>query len=119
MKRKGQIWVSAALYIALGIIVISVVLSAGLPLINKIQAKNTLLQSKNVMFELDSTIRDVMLEGAGSKRPIYIEIEKGNNPSQPMKGSVEIEVLPNLNVESSTGGSSGVGGVKLQWKHDY
>jgi len=77
MKKRGQIWVSAALYIALGIIVISVVLTAGLPLINKIQAKNTLLQSKNVMFELDSTIRGVMLEGAGSKRPVYVEVEKG------------------------------------------
>lgn len=77
MKKKGQIWVSAALYIALGIIVITVILSAGLPLINKIQAKNTLLQSKKVMFDLDETARGVMLEGAGSKRPIFVEIKKG------------------------------------------
>ncbi len=77
MRKKGQIWVSAALYIALGIIVITVVLSAGLPLINKIQAKNTFLQTKKVMFNLDETIKGVMLEGAGSKRPVFVEIKEG------------------------------------------
>lgn len=77
MKKKGQIWISAALYIALGIIVITVVLTSGLPLINKIQAKNTLLQSKKVMYDLDNTAREVMLQGAGSKQKIYVEIKKG------------------------------------------
>lgn len=50
---------------------------------------------------------------------VYIEVEKGSNPAQTFKGSVEAEILPNLNVESSTGGDSGLGGVELQWKHDY
>lgn len=77
MKKKGQIWVSAALYIALGIIVITVVLSAGLPLINKIQAKNTLLQSKKVMYDLDKITKGVMLQGAGSKQKLFVEIKKG------------------------------------------
>lgn len=50
---------------------------------------------------------------------VYLEVEKSNNPAQPWKGSVEVELLPNLSVESSTGGGSGLGGVELQWKHDY
>lgn len=50
---------------------------------------------------------------------VYIEVEKGSNPAQPLKGKVEAEILPNLNVESSTGGNSGLGGIGLQWKHDY
>ncbi|GAF82428.1 unnamed protein product [marine sediment metagenome] len=82
--KKGQIWVSAALYIALGIIVITVVLSAGLPLINKIQAKNTLLQTKKVMYQLDETARGVMLQGAGSKIKTFVEIKKGELTIDPI-----------------------------------
>ncbi len=50
---------------------------------------------------------------------VYVELERTPEPSQPWKGSIEIELTPKLNLETTTGGKSGVGGVELLWKHDY
>lgn len=50
---------------------------------------------------------------------VYLELQKGSNPTQPVKGSVEIELRPNLSLESEAGGDAGLGGVQLQWKRDY
>ena len=75
--RRGQIWISAALYLALGIILISIILSVGLPFIDKIKTRNTVLQTKDVLFSMDKVVREVNLEGKGSRRPIFIEIEEG------------------------------------------
>ncbi|MBU4502978.1 MAG: hypothetical protein KKA79_10370, partial [Nanoarchaeota archaeon] len=68
MKKKGQIWVSAVLYIALGMIVITLILSAGVPLINKMRDRNTITQTKTVMFDLDNNIKAVVNEAKGSTR---------------------------------------------------
>lgn len=68
--KKGQIWTSAVLYIVLGVIAISIVLSAGVPLINKIKDKNTIIQTKELLLGLDNVIREVRNEGPGSKRVI-------------------------------------------------
>jgi len=68
MKRRGQIWVSAVLYIALGMVVISLILSAGVPLINKMRDRNTIAQTKRVMFDLDNNIKAVANEAKGSTR---------------------------------------------------
>jgi len=57
--KKGQIWISAVLYIALGVVAISIVLSAGVPLINKIKDKNTIVQTKDILFAVDNIIRKV------------------------------------------------------------
>ncbi len=78
MYKKGQIWISAALYTALGIILIGLVLSVGMPFINKIQMRNTLKQTEKVMFDVDKIIREVWNEGLGSKRPIFAEIQEGD-----------------------------------------
>lgn len=50
---------------------------------------------------------------------VYLEIDRSNDPTKPWQGKVNIELMPNLNLESSTGGDSGLGGVELQYKHDY
>ncbi|WP_431688706.1 translocation/assembly module TamB domain-containing protein [Hahella sp. NBU794] len=50
---------------------------------------------------------------------VYLELERTPDPAQPWKGSVEVELNPNLNLETTTGGQSGFGGVELQWKQDY
>ena len=68
MKKRGQIWVSAVLYIALGMIVITLILSAGVPLINNMRDRNTISQTKMVMFDLDSNIKAVANEAKGSVR---------------------------------------------------
>jgi hypothetical protein len=77
MNRRGDIWVSAAIYVGLGIVLVTLILAAGIPLINKIQTKNTVLQTKEVMFKFDRLIRDVYLEGLGSQRPFFIDIKDG------------------------------------------
>lgn len=73
---KGQIWISAVLYSALGIIIITIILSAGLPLINKIRDRNLVTQTKEIMRTLDDNIKKVANEGPGSKRflsPLIID----------------------------------------------
>ncbi|MCB1666706.1 MAG: translocation/assembly module TamB domain-containing protein [Pseudomonadales bacterium] len=50
---------------------------------------------------------------------VYLELERTPNPSQPWKGNIQIELTPNLNIESSTGGETGIEGVELKWKRDY
>lgn len=67
---KGQIWISAVLYIAIGVVAISIVLSAGVPLINKLKDKNTIIQTKDLLLNLDNTIREIRDEGPGSRRVI-------------------------------------------------
>lgn len=68
MNKKADIWVSAVLYIALGVIVITLILAAGVPLINKMRDRNTLTQTKLLMGAIDENIKIVMNEGPGSKR---------------------------------------------------
>ena len=77
MKKKGFVWVSAVLYIALGVVAISLVLSAGLPLINKMKDRNTVIQTKEVMHAIDKNIWQVRSEGIGSKRFLQPVIIKG------------------------------------------
>ena len=75
-KTKGEIWISAILYTALGIIIITIILGAGLPLINKIRDRNLVTQTKDLMHTLDNNIRKVANEGPGSKRfisPLVID----------------------------------------------
>ncbi|MEK6856829.1 MAG: hypothetical protein AABX49_02320 [Nanoarchaeota archaeon] len=78
MNKKGDIWISAALYTALGVIMITLILSVGMPFVNKLKERNTVLQTKNVMYEMDSVIRAVYNEGFGSRRPLFVEIGEGD-----------------------------------------
>ncbi|MBS3117768.1 hypothetical protein J4430_02720 [Candidatus Woesearchaeota archaeon] len=74
--KLGEVWVSAVLYLALGLILITIVLAAGIPLINKIRDRNTVAQTKDILFVLDKNIRTVASEGTGSKRyvsPVNID----------------------------------------------
>ena len=70
MRKKGDVWISAVLYIALGIIILTLILAAGLPLINKVKDKNTFMQTKNILFNVDGNIREVISEGSSSQRYI-------------------------------------------------
>ncbi|MBI5803080.1 hypothetical protein HY448_00110 [Candidatus Pacearchaeota archaeon] len=78
MNKKGDIWISAALYTALGVIMVTLILSVGMPFVNKLKERNTVLQTKNVMYEMDNVIRAVYNEGFGSRRPLYVEIGEGD-----------------------------------------
>ncbi len=78
MKKKGDIWVSAVLYIALGMVIMTLVLAAGLPVIKKMRDKNTVMQTKRMLLSIDENIRTIATEGPGSRRLIApLEIESG------------------------------------------
>lgn len=77
MKKRGSVWISAVLYFGLGIVVISILLAAGMPVINKLRDKNVVIQSKEVMHTLDQNIREVIREGPGSQRIVTVNIKKG------------------------------------------
>jgi hypothetical protein len=65
---KGQIWISAVLYIAIGVVVISLLLTAMVPLIEKMKDRNTVVQTKELLITVDETIKTVSKEGPGSQR---------------------------------------------------
>ncbi len=75
--KKGDIWISAVLYMALGIIILTLILAAGIPVVNKIKDRNTILQTKELMFDLDNVIRDVVNQGPGAQKSIKLEIGRG------------------------------------------
>ena len=78
MQKKGDVWISAVLYFGLGLVIITILLAAGLPVINKLKDKNIVIQSKEVMHTLDESIREVVKEGSGSQRVVTINIKKGS-----------------------------------------
>jgi|SRR3989338_1030545 len=76
--KKGDIWISAVLYIALGIIIITIILSAVVPLIEKLRDRNTFIQTKELLYAIDDNIKTVSTEGTGSKRFLSpLNIDKG------------------------------------------
>jgi len=78
MKKRGEIWVSAILYTAMGVVILSLVLAAGLPAIKKMKDSYTARQTKNVMTSLDNNIREVYHDGPGSQRTVQIKIGRGD-----------------------------------------
>ncbi|MBI2507332.1 hypothetical protein HYV89_00070 [Candidatus Woesearchaeota archaeon] len=78
INKKGDIWISAALYTAIGVVLVTLILSVGMPFVNKLKARNTVLQTKNVLYEFDSAVRSVYNEGFGSRRPLFVEIGEGD-----------------------------------------
>jgi len=76
MERGGDVWISTVIYIALSIIAITLIISAGVPLINKVRDRNTFQQTKEVMHTFDAAIQEVLSEGPGSRRylsPVIIK----------------------------------------------
>ncbi len=77
MMKKGDVWISAVLYITLGIIAITLILGAVMPLVSKIKEKNVVLQTKDILIKLDENIRTVAQEGPGSQRRLTLFMDKG------------------------------------------
>jgi hypothetical protein len=79
MKKYGNIWVSAVLYLALGVIVLIIILNAGIPLIKRMTERNIVSQTKDIMFTLDKNIKTVVSEGPNSRRVLSpFTIDEGN-----------------------------------------
>tara|TARA_Y100000034_G_scaffold78254_1_gene94094 strand:- start:2027 stop:2530 length:504 start_codon:yes stop_codon:yes gene_type:complete len=77
VKMKGQTWVSAALYTALGVVTIALVLAVGMPILEDLKDKNTVTQTKDLILDFDEVIKETF-EGAGSQREFFIDVKKGD-----------------------------------------
>nr|MBA4404849.1 hypothetical protein [Nanoarchaeum sp.] len=77
MKKKGDVWVSAILYTALGVVLLTIILAAGLPVIQKMKDSYTAKHTKELMLVLDSNVKTVYHEGPGSQRAISLDIGRG------------------------------------------
>lgn len=79
MNKKGDVWISVVLYTAIGVVALTLILGAGLPLIQKMRDKNTVAQTKTLMAIVDENVRAVISEGPGSKRFLSpFEIKAGD-----------------------------------------
>ena len=77
-KKRGQVWISAILYIMIITVLMVIILNAGVPLLKNMQDKTVFSRSKNTFLALNEQIVDVSEEGVGSQRVVPIEIEKGS-----------------------------------------
>ena len=75
--RKASIWVSATLYTLIVIAAIILVLSAIIPLIQKMQEKSLFTKANNDMLDIDQNIVGVGSEGPGSQRVVPIQLQDG------------------------------------------
>ena len=73
-----MIWVSTIIFIAIGITIITLILSSANPMISRMSDKNTIFRTKDLLSQLDGAVKEVVEEGPGSQRRIdLVSIEKG------------------------------------------
>ena len=77
LSKKGVVWVSTVLYILISLAVLSIVLVSVQPMINKSRDKAVLLQSENMLKEIDSTIMEVS-DNEGTILNSDVKISRGN-----------------------------------------
>ncbi len=75
--EKGEIWVSAVIYVLVGVIVLTIVIQAGIPLIKKLQERNSVNQARNTFTALDQQIQEIAKEGQGSQRVVPLDVSEG------------------------------------------
>lgn len=98
LNKKGvSVWISAILYFGIGIVILTLVLTLGMPVVDRIRDKNIAVQTKDIFFGVDKTIRNVAREGAGSQRVITVELKKGiidlEQKEDQIKWSYETEAI--------------------------
>lgn len=97
-------------------------LSTGEEGFNPVESAKDILGLDALSLEADEDSDDPAFNvGAGKKlgENVYIGVDKGSDPTKPFKANIEIELTPNLSVESSTSAGASQGGVELLWKKDY
>ncbi len=77
MDKKGAIWVSAVIYVLVGIVVLTIVIEAGVPFIKGLQEKSNVNRARNTFSAIDQQIQDVAREGQGSQRVVPLEVSEG------------------------------------------
>jgi hypothetical protein len=78
MKKRGDIWISAVIYIGLGIALLALILAAGLPVIDRMKDTYTAKQTKEIMLVVDQNIRSVYNQGPGAQTQVKLKISKGD-----------------------------------------
>ena len=76
-NKKGDIWVSAILYVLIISLSIVLIINVGGPIIDKMKDSQSLAKSKEIMLTIDKTISEVANEGEGSQRIIPLEVKDG------------------------------------------
>ena len=76
--KKGEIWISAVIYVLIIIVVMVIVLEAGIPILDRARDRSTFTRTKDTMIALDQHIVDIANEGQGSQRVVPIEVPKGD-----------------------------------------
>ncbi len=98
-NKKGQIWISAILYILIITVIIVIVLNAGVPILKNLQDKTIFTRQKNTFLSLNQQIKDISEEGVGSQRVIPVEIEKGHLELK--EGSLKWDLLTDAKILES------------------
>lgn len=75
--KRGQIWISAVLYVFVIVALIALVLEVGLPLIDGLRDQNSFNRAQETMSALDSHIQQIASEGQGSQRVVPISVADG------------------------------------------
>jgi type II secretory pathway pseudopilin PulG len=75
--KKAQIWISATLYTLIIVVAIVIVLTAVVPLINKMKDRAVFQKVKTDLLNLDAYILAVSSEGQGSQRIVPLEVQEG------------------------------------------
>ena len=75
--KRGEIWVSAVIYVLVGVIVLTIVIQAGVPLIKRLQERSDVNRARNTFTALDQQIQEIAKEGQGSQRVVPLEVSQG------------------------------------------
>ncbi len=75
-NSSAQIWVETIIYTLIGLTIISIVLTIAIPKIEELKDKNIIESSKEVLFDLDNKISEVLIS-PGNQRVAEITIKKG------------------------------------------
>lgn len=88
MNKNGDVWISAVIYIGLGIILLSIILAAGLPAIDRMRDTYTAKQTKEIMLTVDTNIRSVYNQGPGAQTQVKLRINKGEFSIDPTENKI-------------------------------
>ena len=77
MSKKADVWVSAVIYVGIAVTIITIVLAAGMPVINRMRDRNTIIETKDILYQLNDDIKQTIRDGPGAQRTPVIKISKG------------------------------------------
>lgn len=96
---QGQVWVENAVYILIGITLITIILSLAFPQIEKMEDRGIVKQTISAMNTLDNTIEDAKKE-VGNVRIIDFKIAKGRLEINSSSDEI-VYILENTKLEMS------------------